>query len=398
LKSLLFLVHRLPYPPNKGDKIRSYHLLKYLSQRYRVFLGTFIDDPQDWTNVKDVQVLSEDICVRPLKPRQAMLKSLKGFATGEALTLPYYRDAVLQQWVDRSLEQASIGLVLVFSSSMAQYVRGATYSHLRRVIDLVDVDSDKWHQYSRKKRWPLSWVYAREGELLERFEREVAIDFDASLLVSRHEAALFRRLVPAATDRIDFYDNGVDMDYFNPELVFERPYAMDERVLVFTGAMNYWANVDAVTWFASEVFPQVRRTVPEARFYIVGIHPTDEVRNLGNLPGITVADKVPDIRPFLKYAYAAVAPMLIARGVQNKVLEAMAMARPVVATSAAMEGIETCAILESLVVDDVRRYADICVRLLRDGDKDGFGMIGRRCMKKFYDWDANLSRVDVYLH
>jgi hypothetical protein len=166
MKELLFLAHRIPYPPNKGDKIRSFHLLKHLAQHYRIHVGAFIDDPADWEHVKTIRQYCGETYFAGLPPRRQKLKSLAGLWRGEALTLTYFRDAALQAWVDRLLARGNIHRVLVFCSAMAQYVIGPRYQHLHRVIDFVDVDSDKWLQFSRRKSWPLSWLYRRESETL----------------------------------------------------------------------------------------------------------------------------------------------------------------------------------------------------------------------------------------
>jgi sugar transferase (PEP-CTERM/EpsH1 system associated) len=246
----------MPYPPNKGDKIRSYHLLAHLAARYKVHLGTFVDDQDDWQHAETVKQLCCTTHIAALNPLSAKLRSLKALATGRALTLDYYRDAGMRAWVQKTLELYPITQVVVFSSAMAQYAEGI--GSARRIVDFVDVDSDKWSQYAEKKPWPLSWLYRREGRVLLDYERQIAQDFDASLFVSQAEAALFRQRAPESAQRIGHFSNGVDTDFFSPEREYDNPYDDDEAAIVFTGAMDYWPNVDAVQWFAQEVFPAVR--------------------------------------------------------------------------------------------------------------------------------------------
>jgi sugar transferase (PEP-CTERM/EpsH1 system associated) len=263
-------------------------------------------------------------------------------------------------------------------------------SDARRVMDFVDVDSDKWAQYARSKRWPLSWLYRRESRCLLRYERAVAARWDAGIFVSRDEADLFARLAPESGARVHGVYNGVDSVYFSPERNYENPYAPGGPVLVFTGAMDYWANVDAVTWFASEVFPRIRTAHPDARFYIVGARPSAAVQMLSSRPGVSVTGSVPDVRPFLAHAHAAVATLRIARGIQNKVLEALSMGRPVVATSAAAEGLLPCPNDALVIADDPAILAQQCLALLKQaytGDQ------GRACVLKHYAWDRNLAHV-----
>ena len=271
---LLMLVHRIPYPPRKGDKVRSYHQLRDLSQRYRVHLGTFVDDPADLEHVPTVAGLCESLCVRRLRPRLSRALSTRALATGAPLSVAYFASARLAQWVRHTLAAHHVSRVLVFSSSMAQYVRGHLRPGLRSVVDFVDVDSQKWRDYAELHSGALGWVYRREGRRLLEHERELARQFDASVFVSADEAALFKRLAPECSARVHHVPNGVDAAYFDPTLEHADPYPDDGPVLVFTGAMDYRANVDAVVWFCDRVLPRVRALRPDVRFYVVGANPT----------------------------------------------------------------------------------------------------------------------------
>jgi sugar transferase (PEP-CTERM/EpsH1 system associated) len=397
MDELLFLTHRIPYPPNKGDKIRSFNLLKHLTQDYRVHLGAFIDDADDWRHTDAVRGMCGDTCFVSLRPALARLGSLRGLVTGEALSLPYYRSARLQRWVDAILERGTVRHVLVFSSVMGQYLDDRLFAHARCVMDFVDMDSDKWCQYGENRPWPLSWIYRREGRALFRYERRQAMRFHASVFVSEAEANLFKRLAPETADRVGFVENGVDTDYFSPERDYPRPYGAEERALVFTGAMDYWANADAVEWFARQVFPQVRAQVPQARFYIVGARPSEGVRRLGKQSGIRVTGAVRDVRPYLAHAVAAVAPLRIARGVQNKILEAMAMGRPVLGTPQAFDGIRPCAGLEPLMNEAPEAMARAAVGLLCGDARDDLGRRGRECVLRNYNWSENLRHIQRLL-
>lgn len=391
---LLFLAHRIPFPPNKGDKIRSYHLLRHLARRHQVFLGSFVDDPHDWQYQAQVEGLCREVFLRPLNPRQAKLRSARGLLTGEALSLPYYRDGELQAWVDRTMTREGIDHAIIYCSSMAQYLDHARYRDCRRLVDLVDVDSDKWRQYADNQRGPMAYIYRREARKLLEFERGIARRFDATLLVSEAEAALFKRLAPESAARIGHYDNGVDTEYFNPAESYENPYPAGGPVAVFTGAMDYWANVEAVTWFAESVFPRVRALQPDARFFIVGSKPSDAVMALSRLPGITVTGRVPDVRPFLQHARLAVAPLRIARGIQNKVLEALAMAKPVVSTPAAAEGLQAADGFGDWIQEKPEDFAARVLMAFRGSDTLP---AGRDYVLAHYSWDSHLSRVDELL-
>jgi sugar transferase (PEP-CTERM/EpsH1 system associated) len=396
MQELLYLVHRIPYPPNKGDKIRSYHLLKHLSQRYKVHLGTFVDDERDWEYVAKVKEFCSETCFIRLNSTTSRLYSLPWLLTDRPLTLPYYFDRGMQQWVDHLLGTRSIRNVVVFSSGMAQYVECRPSVH--RIIDFVDIDSDKWKQYAATKSWPLSQVYQRESRLLLDYERRIAQDFNSAAFVSEAEADFFRRLAPESANRITYFNNGVDADFFSPRTDYPCPYAdRDAPVIVFTGAMDYWANVDAVDWFARAIFPAVRAVIPHAVFCIVGARPTDKVTILGNIPGVTVTGAVSDVRPYLAHASLSVAPLRIARGIQNKVLEAMAMEKVVVASPQAMEGIHATVNQELFVASNEADFAREVIALSGSDQKMKIGRAARSRVLKDYSWSESLGRMDALL-
>jgi len=388
---LLFLAHRLPYPPNKGDKIRSFHLLKQLATDYRVFLGAFVDAPEDMQHAGALRDLCEEVMVLRLRPRWARLASLRGLLQRQPLTVPYYWRRQLAAWVGRTIAERGIERALVFSSSVAPYLLGPRHAGLRRVIDFVDVDSDKWAQYAETTSLAVRWIYRREAVRLLALERRIAAEFDGSVFVSAAEAALFRKLAPESAGKVSFAYNGVDTVYFDPQLPLPTPYAEGECPLVFTGAMDYWPNVDAVCWFAEHILPSVRRAAPDAVFYAVGARPAPAVQRLARLPGVRVTGQVADVRPFLRHAAAVVAPLRIARGIQNKVLEGMAMARPSVVTPAALEGIAAISGEELLVAADASSFADAVVTVVSGRAAPGIGAAGRRRVLADFDWDRNLT-------
>ena len=396
MNELLFLSHRIPYPPNKGDKLRSFNLLKQLQRDYRVHIGAFIDSEEDWRHVTALQAMGGECHFARLTPWRAKLRSLPALWGDTPLSLPYYRDRALQAWVDRLLAERPVRQAVIFSGAMAQYLENPAYSHLRRVVDFVDVDSDKWRQYAESQSWPLSWIYRREARTLLDYERRVAAVMDASVFVSASEAELFKRLAPETAERVWDIHNGVDVNYFDPGRDYPDPYAATEKSVVFTGAMDYWANVDAVTWFAREIFPAVRQRVATANFHIVGARPTQAVLQLAQLPGVTVTGTVKDIRPYLAHAGVAVAPLRIARGVQNKVLEAMAMAKPAVVTPQALDGIRCQADREVIVAAEAATFADrVCEVLL--GDAVDVTATARHRVVSDYSWENNLRCFEALL-
>jgi len=396
VKDLLFLVHRIPYPPNKGDKIRSFNWLKHLSKAYRVHLGCFIDDEDDWRHLDTVKAHCEDVHAVALNSRSARLRSLRGLFSGRPLSLPYYAHAGLQRWVTGRLDHG-MDAVLVFSGAMAQFLPPRLPSGLRSVCDFVDIDSDKWLQYADGKRWPMSWVYRREGRCLLEWERKVAWHTDASLFVSESEARMFRELAPEVAERILHVENGVDTDYFSPEHEFPSPYADGGKNIVFTGAMDYWPNIDAVTWFAAEVMPKLRRHLPGIRFRIVGSRPAAQVSRLAAAADIDVVGAVHDMRPWLAHADVAVAPLRIARGVQNKVLEAMSMAKAVVVSQEGLDGIEAHPGEHLELGSDAAAFASAVIESLDPEQAASLGRNARKLVQQRYAWQYNLDRLQRLL-
>lgn len=388
---LLFLVHRMPYPPDKGDKVRSYHLLRQLAAQHRVFVGCFVDDADDEVHVDTLRALCAGLYVRRLRPAAARVASLAGLIEGDPLTLRYYRDAALGRWVRETVERERIDAVIVFSSSMAQYAEGLGVPVL---VDFVDVDSAKWTEYAPAHRWPLSWLYRREGERLLAYERSVAARAERSYFVTDKETALFAGLAPECAARCETLGNGVDAEYFAPDAARASPFAPDETPLVFTGAMDYWPNVDAVCWFAREMLPALRERWPGVRLHIVGRQPAPAVRALVG-PAVSVSGTVPDVRPYLQHARVVVAPLRLARGLQNKVLEAMAMARPVVTAAACAEAIDARVGFELAAARSAGDFVREIDALLADAPRaQALGAAARRCVQQRYSWAARLQAIE----
>ncbi len=395
MANLLYLVHRMPYPPNKGDKVRSYHLLKHLVSKHRVFLGTFIDDSADEPYIDTLRALCAGMHVARLDQRSARLRSLRGLFEGQALTLRYYRDAGLAKWVDRTVRENDIGTAVVFSSSMAQYVEQR--SDLRMLVDFVDVDSAKWSDYAQAHRGPLSWIYRREGRQLLSYERRVAARADASFFVTESETQLFRRLAPECAADVKAMCNGVDADFFAPDPQRCSPYPADEIALVFTGAMDYWPNIDAVAWFVRDVLPTLRRTWPTLRLHIVGRSPAAAVLALKG-EGVNVTGTVDDVRPYLQHATVVVAPLRLARGIQNKVLEAMAMGRAVVASTSCAAPIDALVGTELLAANEAADFVTAVSALLAAPDRaHDIGKAARQCVLKRYSWQSHLAGIERHI-
>lgn len=378
MREVLFLAHRVPFPPDRGDKIRSFHILKHIASFARVHLVAFADDPRDLDPPAEFRALLGECVVVPRAKSRARA-AVEALAMGEPLSLTAFADARFGAAVRDILARRPIDAVYAFSGQMAQYLPA---SGPRMVMDFVDLDSAKFAAYAEDARGPMRWLMRREARLLGAYERSVAAWVDASLFVSEAEAAL----LPGA----QALENGIDTVRFDPAAV--SPVAQRGPLIVFTGQMDYRPNIDAVTAFAHDALPAIRVRHPEARFAIVGRAPTPAVRSLAG-KAVIVTGEVADVRPWLAAAAVVVAPLQLARGVQNKVLEAMAMARAVVASPAAAEGIDHGGTI--VVAEDA---ADaVCDLLDAPLRAEALGMLARERVKARYGWDARLAGVEGLL-
>jgi sugar transferase (PEP-CTERM/EpsH1 system associated) len=388
----LFLAHRIPFPPDRGDKIRTFHELRHLAGLGPVHLACLADDEEDAAHLPGLReaigpALGEaHVEIRRTSRVAAGARSL---VEGRPVSLTLFDSAALRGFVDRMLAGGRIGTVFAFSGQMAQFVPEGLRA--RFVMDFGDVDSAKFEAYGAEGG-AMAPIHRREGRLLARFEREVAGRADVSLFVSEAEADLFRRRSGLARADIRALQNGVDLDYYDPAADF--PKIVEEGpLIVFTGQMDYAPNIDAVRWFAGEVMPRL----PEARFAIVGRKPPEAVRRLAG-PRTIVTGAVPDVRSWLAAADVVAAPLRIARGIQNKVLEAMAMARPVVASPAAFEGIEAEPGRHLLVAAGAEAQAGAIAGLIDDpGRAEAIGRAARRRMEQAYRWEARLEPLGAMI-
>jgi glycosyltransferase involved in cell wall biosynthesis len=422
---LLFLAHRAPFPPDRGDKIRSYHVLRHLMTRARVHLVAFGEGEADFDVPPELaDGLASVSIVRRRKPQA--LAAAEALARGLPVSLTAFASAGMR----RAVAAVKADAVYCFSGQMAQYLP----ADVPAIMDLVDVDSAKFAGFAEAGSVPMRWMMRREARLLGAFERRVAARVSASLFVSAAEAALFRE--GGATGRIVAVDNGIDAAAFDPAAVaysvtpdsFRGPpvhggTAADHGplssprsgprnesgvtresgggagpyrpLIVFTGQMDYRPNIEAVSWFARDILPALRARYPGLRFAIVGRAPTAAVQALVS-DAVIVTGAVADVRPWLAAADVCVAPLRLARGIQNKVLEAMAMARPVVASVAAAEGIDHGGTLR--VADDAATQVAAIAALLDDPRAAAaLGAAARARVIARYDWAARLAPLDALL-
>ncbi|MCB2013784.1 MAG: TIGR03087 family PEP-CTERM/XrtA system glycosyltransferase [Sphingobium sp.] len=388
---ILFLVHRIPFPPDRGDKIRSYHMLKAFAEMAPVHVGCFADDDRDMGFATDLARVAASQCV-VRRDRSKAMAGLAGLFSHRSILVSIYENPELHRWVSEILATRPIRAIVAYSVQMATYVPLDLPPGCRFMMDFVDFDSAKYAAYGSEQDGFMGWVNRREGRVLLDFEREVARRATISTFVSAAEAQLFAQTADVQDRDVQALDNGVNLNYFNIEEDISPIENEENPLLVFTGQMDYRPNIEAVESFAREALPIVRAKYPTATFVIVGRNPTPQVQALALQPGVIVTGGVPDIRGWLMAADVVVAPLRIARGIQNKVLEAMAMGRPVVASPQAAEGIDAVNGEHFVVAADPQAEAEAVRALLADPQQAALlGKAARARMEQRYDWAATLA-------
>ncbi len=395
--NILLICHRIPYPPNKGDKVRSLHILRILKKRARVHLACLVDHPADLARTAALAREADTLLFDFMDPRLRPLQALKGIFTGRPASLPCFYSRRLQREINSLLRREPFDAAICVGSPTAEYLFRLPDDIPQppvRIMDLVDVDSEKWGEFRRNTGGPMRWIYLREHRLLGAYEKRIAAEFDRITLVSPAESALFSGL--AKTGRISPLVNGVDLDFFHPDHK-PAPAGLPEDaapLIVFTGAMDYRPNADGAIWFVENVLPALRQEWPRLEFCAAGGRPGEELRCLADRPGVTVTGFVDDMRDYIGGADVVVAPLFTARGIQCKVLEAMSMGKAVVTTSRGLEGIAARTGTELLTADDAAGFVRHVSRLLRSPEeRAAMGGAARRRMEESYDWSANLGAL-----
>jgi len=391
--NILYLAHRIPYPPNKGEKIRAFHQLLHLSKHHTVHLVCLVDDPTDLKYVSILENSCASVVAVYRSKTSALCLATRALLTRKPLSVAaFYRKALARE-IARKLQTETFDMIFVSSAAMAEYV--LEMSALPRVIDFIDVDSEKWQQYARHHAIPLAWVYGLEARRLAAYEAHIAHIFNHVVFISQAEKRLFQQRI--CHRPIAVIANGVDLNYFVPK----RADAASRRppTLVFTGVMDYFPNVDAVQYFCNDIFPLVRTVVPDCCFTIVGSHPTRRVQALSKHPNVTVTGAVPDVRPYLAQAAIAVAPFRLARGVQNKILEAMAAGLPVVGTTQAFEGITATEEDGIRIADDPQHFAQELIALLTGNNtlRQQCALQARRYVEAHHQWSEQGVQLEHLL-
>ena len=322
---ILYISHCMPWPPDKGDRIRAFHSVRQLVEHHQVHVACLARTRQEAAAVSDLAAKCASVRIEVLDKPRSMLRGFAGFALGRSLTTSFYTHPRLQAYISSVIATRPIGAVVLLSTGMAAYEPAG----IPFIADWGDVDSEKWFDYARM-RFP-RFAYRMEAARLRRIERDCAARSERTFFTTPNELQLFQRIAPEAPAACA--GNGVDTDFFNPAASFTTPASLHRRkYLVFVGMLNYFPNSDGVCWFAESIYPELRRRDPDLELLLVGRNPPRTVQELDKHPGVTVVGAVDDARPYLAAARGVVVPLRIARGIQNKVLEALAMGKPVLAS------------------------------------------------------------------
>lgn len=394
---ILFLAHRVPFPPDRGDRIRAHHLLKHLAMVAPVHVGCLGESKGDRAGESDLSQIASTYFIAP-RVKTLVMAGVEAVLAGKPVSLTAFCNARLEQWVRQTIARHDVSAIVVFSGQMGQYVP-ADFGG-RVVIDLCDVDSAKFESYATAGE--RAWLNNREARLLAREEERLGQRADATVLISAAEAALYRsRLDDPARVNVQVIGNGIDAAFFDPAKVMphSRVVGLPGPHFVFTGQMDYRPNEQAALWVIEMLMPRLRARHPAAMFHVVGRNPTGKLMSYHGAPGVQVWGEVPDVRPFIAAADAVLAPLLIARGVQNKVLEAMAMARPVVVTPEAATGIAADDGTQWLVsaADPEVMCSRIDALLNDSGARSRMGVAARQFVIDQHGWDAMLAPLTALL-
>jgi sugar transferase (PEP-CTERM/EpsH1 system associated) len=388
---ILFLAHRVPFPPNRGDKIRAHHLLQALSRIAPVHVGCLTETAEDREGIAALAQIAASHHAPP-RSKPLVLAGLEAVASAKPVSLTAFHARSLEGWVRKTIAARPIGAIVVFSGQMGQYVPDDFAG--RVVIDLCDVDSAKFAQYAANGE--RVWLNAREARLLGREEERLGARADATILISDAEAALYRSaLMYPERVNVQVIGNGIDAALFDPANIAPHPdlAARKGPHFTFTGQMDYRPNEQAAIWAITQLLPALRTHWADAEVHIVGRNPTPRLLALKPSQGANIWGEVPDVRPFIAASDCVIAPLMIARGVQNKVLEAMAMARPVLLTPEAATGIAAQDGADWLVMQANPQAMAARVHALLDdaGKAAAMGAAARRFVLDHHAWDAMLA-------
>jgi sugar transferase (PEP-CTERM/EpsH1 system associated) len=384
---ILYIAHRVPYPPNKGEKIRCFHHLRHLGSRHEVDLVAYCDGAEDTRWAAPLASHCRRVELIPQRPALAVARSVAGTLRGRSLSEGFFASAAL-------MRHAAADYDVVWTSSSSVAARLPRRGLARRIVDFVDVDSEKWREFAAFVPPPLAWLYALEARRVARLEAASGTSADCVLVVAESEAEVLRQRLPLAPVRV--VPNGVDLSYFQPAA----PAGGAPPRVVFVGTLDYRPNVDAVLFFVREVLPLLRLALPDLEFTAVGHRPAARLQRAvrRRADGVRLAGSVPDVRPYLRAAQVCVVPLQYGRGMKNKVLEAMAMGVPVVASGVAVAGLAVRDGVEVTIAKHPRDYADAICALLRSAERRRVqAEHALHYVRTYHSWERAFAMLDCIL-
>jgi sugar transferase (PEP-CTERM/EpsH1 system associated) len=383
---IFFVCQRVPFPPDRGDKIVTFHEIRHLSQKHEVHVFCLSDGTGDLANTSGLRDYAASVTAVRVTRLRSRLRSLMALGTGRPLSVAAFDEAALHRAIIHKYDASPPDLIIVFSCNVAQYAEH--FAGVPRIMQFHDLDSLKWAQFAERSDIPLRWIYRIEAKRLLAYERKIAGGFSHALVCTAAEREDFARLFLGIA--VSLVGNGVDLDYFRSSGAAKRRGSM-----VFTGVMDYFPNVDAVEWFCDEILPLVQKRIPEASLTICGDRPTAAVKSLAKRRGVYVTGRVPDTRPYLDAAEVFVAPLRVARGVQNKLLEALAMGLPCVASRVAWRGTVLPEGAGLLVADSAAEFAERVTRLLQTPAlRTEMAEKARAAADAKYRWEEQMAAFD----
>ncbi|MEO1503878.1 MAG: TIGR03087 family PEP-CTERM/XrtA system glycosyltransferase [Pseudomonadota bacterium] len=395
--SCLFLANRVPYPADRGDKLRALAWLRRLSLHYDVTLLAGVDTVEDWRWREPLEDIAMEVRLTPAGGLRGKMRGAPQLIQGKPLTPAYFRNPETARKLQEETHEKRYDLVFVYTSGAAAYLDDLRTPPRATIVDFVDVDSARWEALSHAQSGPMSWIYAREGAALKIFEAELARRADVSLFATEAEAALFSAR-SGVSQGVRVLGNGVDVAYWGAAAEQPSPYADDKPTLVITGSMDQTPNVDAALWLHDQVLPLIRREEPETRFVVAGARPAPELTALASRMNVVTGD-VDDLRPYLGHATVAAAPMRVARGIQNKVLEAMAAGAPLLASPQAVSGLDLRAGDHVSIADGADAFAAEALRLLRSPKtRETIAKAAQAHVAEHYDWAGKHDVLDHLAH
>jgi sugar transferase (PEP-CTERM/EpsH1 system associated) len=355
-----------------------------MAKRGRVWLGCLADEPVPPETFAALNALCERVAVVPVGRRSRWVRALGSLATGGSLSEGLFASKELTRLLRQWVPEANFCTAVASASSLVHYLRDPALAGIPAVVDLIDVDSEKWLDFAAASRPPKRWLYKLEAARVRKLEKSLAGWVRAASVVSRAEADVYDSFTQVGAATVA--TNGVDQEYFTP-ITCET-----QQALAFVGALDYLPNEDAAMWFAREMWPALRAKFPTAEFRIIGRNPTPAVKALASIPGVNLVGQVPDVRPFVASAAVVVVPLRLARGVQNKVLEAMAMAKAIVAAPASLAALQTVSGVHLLSATSPQEWVDAVGGLLSDPLKrEQLGTAARLYVEERHHWERCLQ-------